>query len=294
MPMPALPSQSQKYIRRPVGVDTTRPSIARVYDYSLGGKDNYDVDRTAWAHIEHAAPRYREVGRMNRRWLQRVVRYLAGSAGIDQFLDIGAGLPTALNTHQIAQHENRHARVVYVDNDPLCAVHGSALLAQNDNTRYLRGDLLESGTLLENRDVIRYLDPDRPIGILVCGVLQHLDDDICPAEVMGEYITRLPAGSFLAVTSFWDPADEDRELHALANRLEHAFAASGLGPGRHRTREQQLQTFHGLELLAPGLTELDDWWPPGPPVGPRAPEQRLVLGAVGYKRPSRPTLVHSR
>lgn len=283
MPVPALPSQPQRHFRRPVGADTTRPSVARVYDYCLGGKDNYEVDRTAGAHFERIAPQYGEVARMNRRWLQRVVRHLAGPAEVDQFLDIGAGLPTALNTHQIAQHENRDARVVYVDNDPLCVVHGSALLAQNDNTRYLRGDLLEPGTLLEHRAVRRYLDVDRPIGVLVCGVLQHLDDDFDPAGVMHEYITRLPEGSFVAITNFWDPADEDPELHALATRLERAFIESGLGPGRHRTRAEQLAYFDGLELVAPGLAELDDWWPPGPPVGRRAPEQRLVLGGVAYK-----------
>jgi hypothetical protein len=273
-------------------VDTARPSIARVYDYSLGGKDNYEVDRTAYRHIERIAPRYGDLALMNRRWLSRVVRYLAGTAGIDQFLDIGAGLPTALNTHQIAQYENRHARVVYVDNDPLCAVHGSALLAQNDNTHYLRGDLLEPGTLLENPEVTRYLDPDRPIAVLTCALLHHLDDHLDPATVVGEYTTRLPGGSFLATTNFWDPAGEDPELHTLATQLEHAFTASGLGTARYRTREQQLEYFDGLQLIAPGLTELDDWWPAGPPTRTRAPEQRLILGGVGFKQPPPPPKIH--
>ncbi|MFI5718759.1 SAM-dependent methyltransferase [Nocardia sp. NPDC051750] len=293
MTIPALSSQPPIYARGPVGVDTTRPSIARVYDYSLGGKDNYDVDRAAYMHIEHVAPRYDAVARANRRWLHRVIRHLAGTAGIDQFLDIGAGMPTTLNTHQVAQYENRHARVVYVDNDPLCAVHGSALLVQNENTRYIRGDLLEPGTLLENQEVTSHLDTNRPIGLLVCGLLHHLDDGLDPAAVVRDYTTRLPAGSYLATTNFWDPADEYPELHTLATKLERAFTTSGLGPARFRTRAQQLEYFDGLHLIEPGLTQLDDWWPPGPPTRPRRPAQRLILGGVGYKQPPPPPQIHA-
>ena len=116
MPYP-VPDTS---VRTPVGVDTTRASIARVYDYSLGGKDNYEVDRYVFHTLREVAPRQAEVSRMNRRWLHRVLRYLATVAGIDQFLDLGAGLPTALNTHTVAQRENPDVRVVYVDTDPVC------------------------------------------------------------------------------------------------------------------------------------------------------------------------------
>ncbi|MBY8863797.1 SAM-dependent methyltransferase [Nocardia sp. CA2R105] len=275
-------------------VDVTKPTIARVYDYSLGGKDNYEVDRAALAKVERIAPRHGELAQMNRRWLVRVVRFLAGSAGIDQFLDIGAGLPTAINTHQVAQQENSDARVIYVDNDPMCAVYGRALLEQNQNTHYLHGDILEAGTLLQNEQVTRHIDRDRPIGVLVCGLLQHLDDGLDPAQVMREYNTLLPDGSFMAVTNFWDPAEENHELHTLAEQLERAFLDGGLGSGWFRTREQQLQYFDGLELLTPGLTELEDWWPAGPATQPQAPEQRVVLGGVGYKRPPDPRRIHPR
>ncbi|MGW5384156.1 SAM-dependent methyltransferase [Nocardia sp. NPDC003963] len=131
-------------VRDPVGVDTSWASIARVYDYSLGGKDNYEVDRTVFEQVRRIAPRLSDVSRMNRRWLHRVVRYLVGQVGIDQFLDVGAGLPTALNTHEVAQLENRTARVVYIDNDPLCAAHGRVMLAQNTFTHFVCGDLLEN------------------------------------------------------------------------------------------------------------------------------------------------------
>ncbi|WP_063034603.1 SAM-dependent methyltransferase [Nocardia grenadensis] len=272
-------------VRVPVGVDTTRPSIARVYDYSLGGKDNYDVDRAAFEQIQRIAPRQGDVSRMNRRWLHRVVRYLAGPAAIDQFLDIGAGLPTVGNTHQIAQQENPEATVVYVDNDPVCNAHGRVLLEQNENTHFVSGDLLEENTLLENKNVLQYLDMDRPIAVILCGLLHHVDDELEPARVMREYIARLPAGSYVAITNFWDPDDENPELHDLAVRLERAFTEMGLGSGWYRTRAEQLEYFDGLEIIAPGLVELEDWWPAGPATRPRLPEEKVIIGGVGYKRP---------
>ncbi|MFQ6228252.1 SAM-dependent methyltransferase [Nocardia sp. NPDC002869] len=280
-------------VRVPVGVDTTRPSIARVYDYSLGGKDNYDVDRAAFEQIQRIAPRQGDVSRMNRRWLHRVVRYLAGPAAIDQFLDIGAGLPTVGNTHQIAQQENPEATVVYVDNDPVCNAHGRVLLEQNENTHFVSGDLLEENTLLENKNVLQYLDSDRPIAVILCGLLHHVDDELEPARVMREYISRLPAGSYVAITNFWDPADENPELHDLAERLERAFTEMGLGSGWYRTRAQQLEYFDGLEIIAPGLVELEDWWPAGPATRPRLPEEKVIIGGVGYKRPVEKVRLHS-
>jgi hypothetical protein len=269
-------------VRETVGADSTRPSTARVYDYSLGGKDNYEVDRAAFDQVWRVAPRQGDVSRMNRCWLHRVVRYLAGQAGVDQFLDIGAGLPTALNTHQLAQLENRRVRVVYVDNDPLCAAHGRAMLAQNALTHFVCGDLLENGTLLENRDVLGYLELDRPLGLIVCGLLHHLNDALDPVEVMRKYIERLPRRSYVAISHFWDPAEEDPELHRLAVRLERAFVEGGLGSGWYRTREQITACFGGLELLEPGLVRLDEWWPGGPALQAR-PREALMLGGVGYK-----------
>ncbi|MGI5222150.1 SAM-dependent methyltransferase [Nocardia sp. CA-290969] len=275
--------------RVPVGVDTTRPSIARVYDYSLGGKDNYDADRAAYEQILQVAPRQGDVSRMNRRWLHRVVRYLAGPAAVDQFLDIGAGLPTVANTHEVAQQDRPEARVVYVDNDPVCNAHGRVLLEQNDHTFFVAGDLLEDGTLLSNRSVMQYFDHDRPIAVIVCGLLHHIEDELNPAAVMREYVDQMPPGSYLAISHFWDPADEDPELHTRARQAERAFVEMGLGSGWFRTREQIREFFGGLALIPPapleppGLVELDDWWPMGPWPLTRCWEQRLMLGGVAYK-----------
>ncbi|MGI5218371.1 SAM-dependent methyltransferase [Nocardia sp. CA-290969] len=270
-------------IRKPVGVDTTRASIARVYDYSLGGKDNYDVDRAAYEQILEVAPRQGDVSIMNRRWLHRVIRYLAGPAGIDQFLDVGAGLPTVANTHEIAQQQNPDAHVVYVDNDPVCNAHGRVLLEQNENTHFVSADLLEEGTLLRAADITKFLDMDRPIGLILCGLLHHIDDQFDPAGLMREYIELLPPGSFLAISHFHDPGPGEPELHALARELERRFTEKGLGSGWYRTTEEILEYFGDLELIPPGLVQLEEWWPAGPPLRERYPEENVMVGGIAYK-----------
>lgn len=269
-------------VREPVGVDTTRASISRVYDYGLGGKDNYDVDRAGFEQVQRIAPRIGDVMRMNRRWLHRVVRFLAGPAAVDQFIDIGAGLPTFGNTHEVAQQEHPGARVVYVDNDPVCNAHGRVLLERNEDTHIIPGDLLEPETLLKN--VEQYLHMSRPVAVIVAGLLHHVDDALHPAAVMRAYVDQLPPGSYLAITHFWDPLGEDEAGHALARRLETAFVEmSGLNSGWFRSRGQILEYFGGLGLIAPGLTELETWWPSGPPPRPRLPEEHLMLGGVAHK-----------
>lgn len=269
-------------VRIPVGVDPTRASIARVYDATLGGKDNFEVDRKVVRMIEEVAPRQSDVARMNRRWLIRVVRFLAGEAGIDQFLDVGAGLPTLENTHEVAQQRNPDARIVYVDNDPVCNAHGRAMLEANENTHFVPADLTEPNTLLAHPDVNKYLDLGRPVALILCGILHHVDDALDPVGIMRNYIDGLPSGSYVAITHFWDPADGS-EAHRMARELEYRFTELGLGSGWYRTREQIAALFCDLEMLEPGLVELDDWWPDGPPARPRLTEERLLLGGVGRK-----------
>ncbi|MGY2008446.1 SAM-dependent methyltransferase [Nocardia gipuzkoensis] len=269
-------------VRAPVGVDTTRASIARVYDATLGGKDNYEVDRYVRDKVAEVAPRQSDVARMNRRWLHRVVRYLAGTARIDQFLDIGAGLPTVGNTHEIAQQENPEARVVYVDNDPVCNIHGRVLLERNAYTHFVPADLTDPDTLLAHSEVTPHLDLTRPLALILCGILHHVDDALDPAGIMRRYIGALPAGSYVAITHFYDP-DDGGEAHEMAIELQRRFTEMGLGSGWYRTREQIASYFGDLDLLEPGLVELDDWWPMGPALRPRLTEERLLLGGVGYK-----------
>lgn len=274
--------EPQSAVRVPVGVDPTRASIARVYDATLGGKDNYEIDREVVQKVAEVAPRQSDVARMNRRWLIRVVRYLSGTAGIDQFLDVGAGLPTVENTHEIAQQNNPEAQVVYVDNDPVCNVYGRALLEENDFTHFVSADLTEPDTLLAHPEVHRHLDLTRPMALILCGILHHVDDELDPVGIMRRYIDGLPSGSYVGITHFWDPADGS-EAHEMAKELERRFTQLGLGSGWYRTREEIASYFCDLEMLEPGLVELDDWWPSGPPSRPRLTEERLLLGGVGRK-----------
>jgi SAM-dependent methyltransferase len=262
-------------------VDSSRASIARVYDAILGGKDNYAVDRQVVDDVLRIAPESPLVAKALRRWLVRVVRYLARS-GVDQFLDCGSGLPTAENTHQVAQFHNPEATVVYVDIDPIVAAHGRALLEENDRTHVVRADLTRPRELLASPGVARHLDFDRPVALIQCASLHHVDDEHEPAKIMAEYVDALCPGSYVALTHWLDPEDGG-EGTALARRKEAAYRNSSMGTGRYRTRGEIMAMLDGLELLEPGLVELDQWWPGGPALTPPSLVERLILGAVGRK-----------
>lgn len=266
------------------GIDPSRPSIARVYDYALGGKDWLEIDRQVYEHFKKVVPHQDDVGAANRRWLERVVRYLTRDIGIKQVLDLGSGLPTQKNTHEIAQEFDPEVPVVYVDNDPVCVAHGRRLLEANEFTHFLDLDLTEPAQVMDDPEVNRYLDLDRPLVLMQCGTLHHIDDDGDPAGIMREYIRRLPAGSYVMISHFFDPQEENPELHDLARRAERALKDEGLGTGRWRSRDELTALFGDLELMAPGLVELDDWWPGGPALRTRWPDEHLILGGVGRKR----------
>jgi len=265
----------------PSYIDATKASIARVYDYALGGKDNYPVDRDVIEALRAAAPEAELLAVDNRGFLVRAVRFLAGQAGIDQFLDCGSGLPTAENTHQVAQRLRPEARVVYVDNDPTVVAHGQALLEENERTAFSPGDLTEPRKVLEDPVVTRHLDFDRPIALLQVGTLHHYDETgLTCAELMAQYIDALPSGSYVAIAHFLDPQDEDS---ALARRMEEVFVHSPMGTGRFRTRDQILAMVSGLDLVEPGLVRCFEWWPDGPQLSPVVPAQRCIAGVVGRK-----------
>ncbi|MEV4313652.1 SAM-dependent methyltransferase [Actinocrispum sp. NPDC049592] len=262
-------------------VDPTRPSIARVYDAFLGGKDNYEVDREVYRQALAIDPDAPLAARDLRDWLVRVVRFLAGTAGIDQFLDCGSGLPTAQNVHQVAQRTNPDVTVVYVDNDPVVAAHGRALLAENQSTHFLFADLRRPAEILQHPVVTKVLDFDRPLALMQCATIHHVLDEEGPAELMRAYIDALPSGSYVALSHFLDPG-EGSEYRSLARRLEENLRRS-VGSGECRTHERILSFLDGLEPIEPGLVPVVDWWPDGPPMKPLAPVQRLIAGAVARK-----------
>jgi SAM-dependent methyltransferase len=238
--------------KAPVGVDPTVPSVARVYDALLGGKDNFAVDRAIRDRLMELTPGGADVPLYNRAVLGRAVRYLV-SQGIDQFIDLGAGLPTVQNTHEVAQSVNPDARVVYVDNDPLVLVHGRALLAENRNTTVITADFCEPDAVLNDPDLRTLIDFDRPIGLLMVAVLHHLDDSQRPAELVARYRDAVPSGSFLFITHFIDGGEETAEIERLM--------LSDLGSGRFRSFDEVRGFFVGTELTEPGVVYNPLWRP---------------------------------
>lgn len=265
----------------PATLDTSVPSVARVYDAFLGGKDNFAVDRELLRQTLEVLPQARLFAHSNRDWLVRVVRYLVGHIGIDQILDVGSGLPTRDNTHEVAQRLNSRAHVVYVDNDPACEAFGRALLEENERTVFVNADLREPDQLLAHPSVVEHLDFARPVALIHCGTLHHVAEAEDPRGIMATYLDALASGSYLALTHFQEPDDE--YYSQLAQRLQAMAREGGLNGGYFRAPTQIRAFFGGLELVEPGLALLADWWPDGPRVQPLDDAEQLLLGGVGRK-----------
>lgn len=264
----------------PAYIDTTKASIARVYDAALNGKDNYEVDREVVRRLAQIAPEIGRFTRDHRRFLVRVTRFIAQQTGITQYLDCGSGLPTAENTHQVAQRIQPDSRVVYVDNDPVVLAHGRALLVENDQMHFSAADIFQPHQILNDDVVRKYLDFSQPIALFQLGTLHHYNGDRSPASIMAEYIDALPSGSYVAISHFLDP---ENEYTAIAKRLEQIFVHSPLGSGWFRPRAEILELFNGLELVEPGLARCVDWWPDGPRITQLEPAQHCIVGGVGRK-----------
>ncbi|MFP5068095.1 SAM-dependent methyltransferase [Pseudonocardia nantongensis] len=267
--------------RPPARIDTTKASIARVYDAALGGKDNYEIDRATVEKLATVAPEISQFTVDHRAFLVRATRWLAGQAGITQFLDCGSGLPTAENTHQVAQRMQPEARVVYVDDDPTVIAHGQALLEDNNRTMFSPADIFDPRNVVDDPQIRTFLDFDQPIALFQLGTLHHYDDPgRTPQSIMQAYVDALPSGSYVAVSHFLDPEDENSEL---ARRLENVFLHSPMGSGRFRTRAEIQGMFPGLEMVTPGIELCVRWWPDGPEVGELLPAQRCIAGGIGRK-----------
>ena len=239
----------------PTEVDHTVPHSARFWNYLVGGKDNFQVDRDLAAAISKELPQLAEGARADRGFLKRVVRFLVES-GIRQFLDVGTGLPTADNTHQVAQRIAPDARIVYVDNDPSVLAHARALLTSTPEgaTDYLHADIRNPSDILER--AARTLDFSRPVALLMLGVLNFVPDDDEAYGVVAELVAALPSGSYVALSH---PTPEvDREAIERAVAMWNSGGAATL---TIRTRQQLLGFFDGLELLEPGVVS-DSLWRP--------------------------------
>ncbi len=249
-------------------IDTTRPHQARIYDYWLGGTDNYAVDREAAERALAAYPGLRRGVRAQRAFLANAVEYLAGTAGVRQFLDIGTGIPTAGNTHEVAQAVLPSARIVYVDNDPVVLAHVRALLASGRQgmTGYLDADLRDTAQILTGAAAL--LDFRQPVGVLLIGILQLIPDSDNPREIVARLMEAVPAGSWLAI---FHPASDimTDQMTAVARHV----SANAASPTTLRTRAEVLRFFDGLELLEPGLVQVHRWRPgaPAPDTGDEVP-----------------------
>lgn len=232
----------------------SHPHISRVYDYLLGGKDNYAVDRAVADRIIATEPTIQIGVRAQRAVLGRVVRYMVAEAGLRQLIDIGSGLPTAENVHQIAQRIAPKCRVVYVDNDLVVLSHARALLADDVATIVVAGDLREPEALLGNPEVRAHLDFRRPIGLLLCGILHHILDSENPRGLTAALVAALPSGSYVFIHHLLDSGD------SAAAELQ-AIMQAGMARGQFRTREQIMAMFGELDLVPPGLVIVPEWRP---------------------------------
>lgn len=267
--------------RVPSYIDPTKASIARVYDYALGGKDNYPPDRETIEAVRKVAPEVELLAVDNRAFLIRALRFLATQTSITQYLDCGSGLPTAENTHQVVQRLQPDARIVYVDNDPSVIAHGRALLEDNQQTMFSPADIFEPSRVLQDPATRKFLDLSEPLVLIQNGTLHHYADPArSPQSIMEEYVEALPSGSFVVVAHFFDPDNEDSEF---ARRMEEVFIHSPMGSGSFRTQAEIEGMFPGLDLVDPGVVPCATWWPDGPQLRPLAPAQRCIAGGVGRK-----------
>jgi hypothetical protein len=259
-----------------VGIDLDRPSAARVYDFYLGGFHNFAADREMGRQAVQMWPELPEIMKANRGFLRRAVEFLVGT-GVRQFLDLGSGIPTVGNVHQVAQRAAPDARVVYVDNDPVAVEHSRAILAGDGQTAVVRADLREPDTVLADPEVRRLLDSGEPVAVLMVAVLHFVPDEADPAGLVARFRDAAPAGSYLALShaTVGDQAGRAAEHRSLYQRTAT--------PMTMRTRDQVVRLFDGFELVEPGLVYLPEWRPDPGAGAVERPERMAGLAGVGRK-----------
>jgi S-adenosyl methyltransferase len=261
----------------PLGFDVSVAHPARVYDYWLGGKENFEPDRIAAEEVIAVRPTIIRDIRANREFLGRVVRYLAGEAGVRQFLDIGTGIPSANNTHEVAQSVAPDARIVYVDNDPIVLAHARALLASTPQgaCAYLDADLKDTGKIL--KEAARTLDFSRPVAVLFIGVLHLVSDKDDPVRIMGDMLDATVPGSYLALTQPAGDINADQVAEGARRYNERVRV-----PQTRRSYAETLRFFDGMEVVSPGLVQCHRWRPAPGAVG--LDENVSAYGGLARKR----------
>jgi hypothetical protein len=268
-PLVDMPAESPE-------IDTSVAHVARIWNYWLGGKDNFEIDRQVGDQITGLLPSVPALARASRQLLNRAVTFLATEAGVRQFLDVGTGLPTVDNTHEVAQRHAPDARVVYVDHDPLVLVHARALLTSTPEgaCAYIDADLRDPDRILDQAAAT--LDFSRPIALILMGIVEFITDDAEAYRVVRTLVDALPSGSYLVMF------DGTNTAHGpVSDEIARVWNESGNTPIAFRTPEQIGRFFDGLELVTPGLVPVNRWrpvpslWGEGEDVG--------AFGGVGYK-----------
>jgi SAM-dependent methyltransferase len=256
----------------PEGVDTERPSAARVYDYALGGSHNFAVDRELFRKLIETVPDLAAQARASRAFLRRAVRFCVAQ-GVSQFLDIGAGIPTRGNVHEIAPD----ARVMYVDTDPVAVAHSRAILAGNERVGVLQEDFCRPEGILGHPDVCRLLDLDQPVAVLLVAMLHLIPDEDDPAGIIARLRDGIAPGSYLVISH--GTAESRPEVATEGVQvLQRGRVGATL-----RTREQVQRMFTGFELVEPGIVWIPQWHPDEPAGAGDDPEQSIMIAGVGRK-----------
>jgi len=259
-------------------IDTSVPHSARIYDYILGGKDNFAVDRQAAAKAMAANPHLAAAMRENRALMRRMVAWLATDAGVRQFLDIGTGLPTSPNVHEIAQAAIPDARVVYVDNDPIVLTHARALLTSSPEgaTAYIHADLRDPDKILGDRRLQSTLDLSQPVALTLFGILHFVPDHDDPWGIVARLLAGLPSGSYLAIQH------PTRDFYPEGSGADRSFRNAGIA-FQYRTKDQFARFLAGLELVPPGIQLMTEWRAEAEPQ-PRPPGSEVgAYGAIARK-----------
>jgi len=238
----------------PGDVDVRVPSAARVYDYLLGGAHNFEVDRIVGKKVLEVQPNGRQIARSNRAFLNRAVRFLINQ-GITQFLDLGSGIPTVGNVHEVAQRADPECRVVYVDHDPVAVAHSQMILQDNDHAAVVDADLTHPDVVLGDPTVRKFLDFDRPIGLLMVAVFHFVPDDRNPGDIVARYVHALSAGSFVAL-SHLTADDMKEESAAVVEAMRNSR-----DPMYFRSYAEVAALFETLDVVEPGVVSAPDWRP---------------------------------
>ena len=272
---------SQETGRTPPTIDTSVAHPARRYNYFLGGKDNFQADRESGDAIARFFPTIRVATLENRSFLRRAVEFLVREAGVRQFLDIGTGIPSANNTHEVAQGLAPDARVVYVDNDPVVLVHARALLTSTPEVRtaYIDADLREPEQILRDPELRATLDMSQPVALMLIAVLHFIVDRDDPYGIVRTLVDALPSGSYVAITNV---TTDFMPAHIKAE-AESSQATARYGDIRFRTLDEVARFFEGLELVEPGVVSITDWRAEHEPAPRPTAADVSVHGAVGRK-----------